>query len=133
MLFRSLIVLIFLIQGALAQTQQTYNCTCNTKLKDASGNFITLPQERITGINWGDCTEKCNIISRNKANGYFNGSTPRFSCPINPNPGSFTLQGASYVTEWNPGTVNLVYNLSINCYRTLTGSIDKAPNTGWRD
>ena len=136
MILRTMIIMTFLIQVAFAQTQTqptSYSCTCNTKLKNASGAFIPLPQEHITGTNWGDCTTQCNEISRSKANAYFNGSTARFSCPLNPNPGAFNVSAASYVTEWNPGTVNLVYNLSINCYRTLTGSIEKAPNTGWRD
>lgn len=135
MFYKSLVFASLLAQGVFAQTSTTttYNCTCNTKLKDASGAFISLPQEHITGVNWGACTTQCNVISRNKANAYFNGSTPRFNCPLTPNPGSFNIQAASWVTEWNPGTVNLVYNLSINCYRTLTNSIDKAANTGWRD
>lgn len=130
MILKGLFVMTLLIQGAFAQS---YSCTCNTKLKDASGASIALAQEHITGVNWGDCTTQCNVISRNKANDYFNGSTPRFNCPMSPNPGAYNLVGASYVTEWNPGTVNLVYNQSISCYRTLTGSIDKAPNEGWRD
>ena len=131
MSLRKITISLLLLSFSIAQAD-TYNCTCNTKLKDASGNVISLPAQQVSGPHYGSCSIQCNTISRAKANEYFNGSTPRFNCPINPNPGEFTILGASYLTEFNPGTVNLVYRLKINCYRTLTNSIDKAPNAGWR-
>jgi hypothetical protein len=108
------------------------NATCNTKIKNPSGEVIHSSQDTVSGANYGECMTRCNTIARNKATIMMGGPGFNFSCPQTPNPGTHTYLAAAYLSEWQGNSVNLVFRLAIQCYRTLTNSTDSAPNSSWR-